>query len=152
MRSKRNLVLDTWVIAKASARVSEKDSLDEIDEVTRAIHLLYRIYDKCHTVVLDLENKIFNEWKGYLFSRDVTILWYTAMRARGTKFDYREGREIKLSTFPDPENIKFVELAATLSPKLIITGDSEFINWGKGEEARKYSIEIWDIGEALGKL
>lgn len=147
MKSKKFLVVDTWLIAKAS---SEEEK--EYDIILKVQSLLLKIYNECHIVVLDLpENEIWKEWKPYLYGSLFTRNWHKGMQSSG-KLDRRNRRKLQLGSFPDPDDEKFVQLAATLSNKIVITGDPQFIGWGESEEAKKLSIQVWDIEKALKEL
>lgn len=149
MKDKLFLVLDTWVIARASSEERE-----EAESILKAQHVLQEIYHQCHIVVLDLaepESQIWEEWKRYLFRSFITRVWYAEMNSSG-KWAWANKEQLQLSNFPDPDNEKFVQVAVTLPQKLVITGDEELINWGQTEEARNLGVEIWSIEEALEKL
>ncbi len=147
--NKRSLVLDTWVIAKATSEKGE-----EVEEISKAQYLLQKIYHHCHIVLLDLgepESQILGEWNRYLWATPVTRIWYAAMNASG-KFGWRNKRRMQLPRFFDPNDEKFVQLAVTTSDKVIITGEEKFTNWGRTEEARNLGVKVWDLEKALQEL
>ena len=112
--------------------------------------LLGKIYDKCHRVIFDW-GEIFKEWRKYLFESLITRTWYTEMLSSG-KLELREGKEVELSDFPDPDDEKFVKVALVSGEKAIITGDQEFLNWGRSQEAKSLGIKVWSVEEALRRL
>ncbi len=142
----KEVVLNTWVIAKASSEETKK----EIDEIKKSRELLRKIYNECHKVIFD-RGEIFEEWKRYLYRSKDTTIWYAAMWASG-KLEPKEGEEVELSNFPDPDDEKFVRVALVSGERAIITGDQEFLNWGRSQEARSLNVEVWSVEEALRRL
>lgn len=143
---KRYVVVDTWVLAKASKNPSTKG---DASEMFKANEVLSKIYNKSHKVVLDDENQILGEWRRHM--RGSVVLWVKWMQSLEGKIVWRsKGKGFEKINKDDR---KFVKVAAASPHRILITGDTDFIEEVSGdEEAKNHKIRVWDLDKALKML
>ena len=144
---KKYVVVDTWVLAKASENPrTEGDASD----MFKANEVLSKIYNKGHKVVLDDEDQIIGEWRRHMYSGSV-VYWFKWMQSLEGRIVWRsKGKGFKKINKDDR---KFVKVAAVSPHRILITGDTDFIEEVNGdEEAKNHKIRVWNLDEALKML
>ena len=146
-QTKRFLVLDAWVIAKASEHSSN-------DVVWKAIEVLSRILHVCHKIVLDPENpnedNITDEYQRQARS-EVTRRWLISMQIR-QKIVYRSRAPINLPILTDPDDLKYFQVAVKSPHKVIISEDSDLTRIANHHQVTSRGIVIWRLDDALSRL
>lgn len=143
---KKYVVIDTWVLAKASEKPSSEE---EAFEAWKAIDVLSRIFLKCHRVVLDDEGQILKEWSRHM--EGITGQWFLWMKSLENKIIWRS----KEKGFEEinQDDRKFVKVAAASPHRIVITGDEDFIEEiRESKEARNHEIRVWNLDDALQML
>lgn len=140
-------VLDTWVLATASDPHNSK-ALD-------ALSLLNEILHK-HSVVLDIEGEILNEYKRHLYVSHQTHVkqWWTQMQLKGkysfvtSKLNQRPKHHLlnKLSFHSD--DIKFVGVASNSKDKLLVSEDSHYTPEVRQYVYKSLRVHVMDLSEA----
>lgn len=108
------LVIDTWVWVKAQTAESPE-----------AGELLYMVLRKCeHKIVVDCEEEIINEYKKHIAGHMAKLF---QRMSQTNKILHRPKTQVNLSHF-DPSDMKFIQVALSTPDKIVISGDSDFIN------------------------
>lgn len=141
------VVLDTWLLAKAST--FPKDSM-ESDEVSKAAELLFRILHKCHRIVLDEEGEMLTEYERH--KSEFIRRWLIQIRMYTDKVMFRSRTPLKIRKPLHINDVKFIEVTVKSPHKTLITGDSDLLKIKENEEIKRLGIKIMDVDEALQKL
>jgi len=146
--TKKFLVVDAWVLGKAST-----NSVD--DSVFKAADVLARILYVCHRVVLDLatpnSETILDEYKRQAKS-DLTKRWLIAIQTRPDKVVYRYKANVTLPVLSDPDDLKYLQVALNSPNKLIISEDGDLASIANDPQVVSRGIVIWSLDAALSNL
>jgi hypothetical protein len=119
-----------------------------------AIEVLARIFTTCHSIALDFNEQLFQEYRQY-FDKGKSFLypWFEQMMSKG-KIKYFPLQNLTLVNCPiSNDDMKFVDLAVSLpTPRTIITGDPDFLDKKENPEFLQRSIKIVDLEEARKML
>jgi len=148
VNEKQYIVLDTWLLAKASTLPK---NINESNEVSKSTELLVRILHKCHRIVLDEKGEILKEYQRHAKSEFVRR-WFIQLQMYADKVVYRSRTPLKISKPLHEDDIKFIEIVAKSPHKIIITGNSDLLEIKENEEIKGLGITIMDVDEALGKI
>jgi len=117
-----------------------------------ALQLLSTIYTNCHSVVVDEDGEIFDEYERFIRREDSLAKWFISMSNEPRKFISRPRAHLELGINFDPDDLKFLEVAINSPHRIIITGDSDFLTIRNEEQIRNLGIRILTVEEALREL
>ena len=147
--SKKYVVVDTWVLERAFPPEAPFER-NEIEVTSKAAELLSRIIRVCHRVVLDYNQEILGEYSRHI--RGFVGQWLKLASRCPDKIQYRPRGQIRLNVRFDPSDYKFLEVAVNSPHKIVISGDSDFLNIRNDPEISAHGIRIMDLDEALREL
>jgi hypothetical protein len=146
--SKRFLVVDAWVIGKASERAN-----DEL--VWKAVDVLSRILHVCHKVVIDPRDPrldtVLDEYERQATS-DITKKWIIAIQTRQDKVTVRPRANVNMAALSDPDDLKYFQVAVNSPHHIIISEDSDITSIADNPEVVNRGIQIWRLDDALRNL
>lgn len=142
---KRYIVLDTWVLEKAS---SQAQTDIESAEFFKSIELLSRIYNKCHRIILDYDGEIEKEYEKH--AKDFSKRWLVRMSILQDKIKFRGRASMKINM--DPDDKKFIEVAVNSPDRIVISGDSDFFDDEFKKQIKDKRLKIFTVDEALVEL
>ena len=147
--TKRFVVVDAWVIGKASTNPLPEDNL-----VWKAASVLSKIIYVCHKVVLDIpitnQENILDEYRRQATS-DLTKWWFIAVQ-REEKMVYRPRAAINISVLTDPDDLKYFQVAFNSPSRTIISEDSDLASIADDREVTDKGITVWTLDDALASL
>lgn len=146
-KASRYLVLDAFVIGKASDRSSNP-------EVWKARDVLCRIKYVSHTIVLDPEknneDNIIDEYRRQAVS-EMTKRWLITIQT-GENVVFRDRAPITISVLTDLDDQKYFQVAVNSPHKIIISEDPHFTDIANHEEVTSKGLQIWGLDQSLNKL
>jgi len=145
--NRQSVVVDAWVVGKASSHPPD-------DSVWKAAGVLVRIMYVCHKIVMDLpaanQEGILDEYKRQATS-DLTRRWIIAVQ-RQEKMIWRPRAAISIPALTDPDDLKYFQVAVNAPNKNIVSEDSDFTSIANHYDVTSKGIKIWTLDEALAKL
>ena len=150
--SRRNIVLDTSVLKFAESAWKQPGRSGSKEE--KAAHLLFKIIDVCHKIVLDHDELILKEYQNKVEGNPllVKIMQSLSTHEYRDKFVWRPRAEITIPGF-DKEDHKFIQVAVNLPDgSLVIAGEDDFFGNEISKFAEDRKITIVSIEEALELL
>ena len=146
-KASRYLVLDAFVIGKASVRSSNP-------EVWKARDVLCRIKYVPHTIILDPEknneDNIIDEYRRQAVS-EMTKRWLITIQT-GENIVFRDRAPITISVLTDPDDQKYFQVAVNSPHKIIISEDSHFTKIANHKEVTSKGLHIWGLDQSLNEL
>lgn len=121
-------------------------------QIWSCLQLLSTIYTNCHSVVVDENGEIFDEYKRFMRREDSLAKWFISMSNEPRKFISRPRAHFELDIAFDPDDLKFLEVAINSPHRIIVTCDSDFLKIRNEEQIRDNRIRILTVEEALREL
>ena len=139
MRTKRmEIVIDTWLMERASSDV-------------KAVQLLKVIIEKCHKIILDYDAEILSEYSRHM--KGYAKKFFAKCSMEG-KIDYKAQanlhEEFRKKAI-DPDDIKFLCVCINTVHKIFIKGDRKLLKH-KNQLKKRFKVHILDVVEALHLL
>jgi len=139
--SKRLLVVDTWVFGCFS----------DCQHLGQVLQLLGKILSNCHSIVLDYDEDIFEEYRRHFDKAKFLHQWYREMLSKG-KITHRPMQNLPLNIYLGNGDKKLVNLAASTPDRIVITGDSDLIDNKTHSDFVSHGIAILSLEEACAML
>lgn len=145
--SRQSVVVDSWVVGKASSHPPD-------DSTWKAASVLARIMYVCHKIVMDEpaanQESILDEYRRQATS-DLTKWWIISVQ-RQEKMIWRPRAAISIPALTDPDDLKYFQVAVNTPNKNIISEDSDITSIANHNDVTSKGIRIWKLDDALAKL